>query len=173
MVAKAKSRSMTCVVAVCVASEAFVASCADGNTSGANALSSHARAGRNAYEVERLVSDDTTVVPAEHQDPLLVNAWGLAASPTGPWWVANADSNSSTLYDGEGVKQTLEVTVAGGPTGLVFHGGAGLLVNGFASRFIYATESGTLVAWAPQLQPNTVAVAVVNNSASEASYKGL
>ena len=29
---------------------------------------------------------------ASHVDAQLVNAWGLAASPTGPWWTANEAS---------------------------------------------------------------------------------
>src|SRR5258706_5831398 len=33
-------------------------------------------------------------------DPALVNAWGLAFSPTGPLWVANNGTNTSTIYTG-------------------------------------------------------------------------
>ena len=35
-------------------------------------------------------------------DPLLVNAWGIAASDTGPWWVADNGSGYSTVYKGDG-----------------------------------------------------------------------
>ena len=34
---------------------------------------------------------------ATRHDAHLVNAWGLAASPTGPWWVSNEASDTSTL----------------------------------------------------------------------------
>src|SRR5262245_7077898 len=34
-----------------------------------------------------LVSDDTSFTQAQVQDPNLVNPWGLAASPTGAWWL--------------------------------------------------------------------------------------
>src|SRR3954470_22323597 len=73
---------------------------------------------------------------SERTDAQLVNAWGLAASPTGPWWVANEARASSTLYDGLGRKQALTVRVQGGPTGVVFYGGRGFLVccGGFGGR---------------------------------------
>src|SRR5512144_549693 len=37
---------------------------------------------------------------ANLQDPDLVNAWGLALSPTGPLWVANNGTNTATIYTG-------------------------------------------------------------------------
>ena len=45
-----------------------------------------------------LVSDDTQFTPAQVQDPNLVNPWGLAASASGEWWVANEGTGTSTLY---------------------------------------------------------------------------
>ena len=71
---------------------------------------------RNAYAVRRLVSDERG--RAARVDRRLVNAWGLAASATGPWWTGNEASSTSTLYSGEGWKQLLTVSVAGGPTGV-------------------------------------------------------
>src|SRR5262245_30443941 len=41
----------------------------------------------DAFTVNRLVSDEANV--ATHQDTNLVNGWGIAASPTSPWWVSN------------------------------------------------------------------------------------
>ena len=83
--------------------------------------------GVNAYVVRGLVSDGylagTTV------DANLANAWGLAASETGPWWVANESTDTSTLYDGAGQKRALVVTVPGGPTGVVFNGTSGFVVR--------------------------------------------
>src|SRR5262249_39738133 len=46
-----------------------------------------------------LVSDDTQFTPAQVQDRNLVNPWGLAASPTGEWWIANQGTGTSTLYN--------------------------------------------------------------------------
>src|SRR4051812_37895863 len=74
-------------------------------------------------------------VASDRTDPQLVNAWGLAASPTGPWWVANEARASSTLYDGNGRKQALDVGVTGGPTGVAYYGGRGFIVRqGHARR---------------------------------------
>src|SRR2546422_707402 len=58
---------------------------------------------RNAYDVHALVADRRG--HATHADAQLVNAWGLASSPTGPWWTANEASATSTLYSGAGRKQ--------------------------------------------------------------------
>jgi uncharacterized protein (TIGR03118 family) len=83
-------------------------------------------------------------------DAQLVNPWGLAASPTGPWWVANEARGTSTLYAGNGRKQALTVRVDGGPTGVAYNGGRGFLLGrGAPARFIYACEDGTIRAWSP------------------------
>jgi uncharacterized protein (TIGR03118 family) len=126
----------------------------------------------NSYHRRDLVSDGG--VPAEHVDPDLINGWGLAASATSPWWVNAADSGKSLLYNGEGIKQSLVVAVPGEPTGIVFNGGPRFIIPGDgAARFLFASEDGTISAWSPSLVPNTQAVVVIDNSASEASYKGL
>jgi len=67
---------------------------------------------RNAYSVTRLVSDQPGVAP--HTDGNLVNAWGLTAGPTTPWWVADNGTDKSTLYNGDGTPRSLVVDVAGG-----------------------------------------------------------
>jgi uncharacterized protein (TIGR03118 family) len=126
----------------------------------------------NSYHRRDLVSDGG--VPAEHLDPDLINGWGLAASAAGPWWVNAADSGKSLLYNGEGIKSSLIVSVPGEPTGIVFNGGTGFVIPSVGvARFLFASEDGTISAWSPTLVPNTQAVVVVDNSASEASYKGL
>ena len=126
----------------------------------------------NSYHRRDLVSDGG--VPAEHVDPDLINGWGLAASASGPWWVNAADSGKSLLYNAEGIKNALIVSVPGAPTGIVFNGGPRFIIpNVAAARFLFASEDGTISAWSPSLVPNTQAVVVVDNSASEASYKGL
>src|SRR3972149_3175615 len=126
----------------------------------------------NAYTVTALVSNNG--VPGTTVDPHLVNAWGLGAGPTTPWWVNAADADKSLLYNAAGGKLALEVTVAGGPTGLVFNGdSAGFPVGATttAARFIFATESGTIAGWAGAL--GTTAQVKVDNSETGASYKGL
>ena len=59
-------------------------------------------------------------------DPHLINAWGLVAGPSTPWWVANNVTSTSTLYSGTGAVVPLVVSVAGAPTGIVFNGGVGV-----------------------------------------------
>ncbi len=97
----------------------------------ASSAASGAAARANAYGVARLVSD----VPglANHVDRHLVNAWGLAAGPAGPWWVADNGTDRSTLYDGRGGAIPLVVRVGGAPTGTVFNGGSGFVVQRSAS----------------------------------------
>jgi uncharacterized protein (TIGR03118 family) len=127
------------------------------------------------YAQHNMVSDGA--VPADHVDAALVNAWGLVASATSPWWVSDNGTDSSTLYNGNtGATLALRVGVAGAPTGVVFNGGSSFVVmNGTASgaaRFIFATEGGTIAGWNPGVAPRQAVVAV-DSSASGAVYKGL
>ncbi len=127
------------------------------------------------YAQHNFVSDGA--VSADHVDAALVNAWGLVASTTSPWWVADNGSDSSTLYNGNtGATIALRVGVAGAPTGVVFNGGTSFVVtNGTASgpaRFIFATESGAILGWNPAVAVTRAALAV-DNSAAGAVYKGL
>jgi uncharacterized protein (TIGR03118 family) len=126
------------------------------------------------YELTNLVSNQ--VGQAKHTDPLLVNGWGLAYGPTGPFWVSDEGSGWSTLYNGEGVKQGLEVLVpsagsgTGSPTGIVFNASQDFQVQGWASIFLFATLDGTISGWAPQSNPNASIIAVTT---AGASYTGL
>jgi uncharacterized protein (TIGR03118 family) len=130
-----------------------------------------------AYVVRPLVASG--IVRAPHRDPLLVNAWGLAASPTGPWWTANEARESSTLYSGAGLKQLLTVSVPGGPTGIVYYGGQGFRVTaGRATdpaRFIYACEDGMIRAWTPTVPSgwSTQSLVMVNGAKDAAVFRGL
>jgi len=123
------------------------------------------------FVVRRLVSD--------RADAQLVNAWGLAASATGPWWVANEARSSSTLYDGYGRKQALAVHVSGGPTGVVFYGGRGFVVrSGSAAapaRFLYACEDGMIRGWSPTVPGSwsTTAEIAVDAGGSGSVFRGL
>ena len=130
------------------------------------------------YMVTPLVSDQKGVAPT--RDKNLVNAWGLTASSTSPWWSANNGSNTSTLYGGDGTKISLTVKVAGAPTGAVFNGSTDFTVkHGGAqgpSVFIFATESGTILGWNPGVPPpptSTKAFVIKDRSNVDAEYKGL
>jgi uncharacterized protein (TIGR03118 family) len=132
---------------------------------------------RNAYELHGLVSDRQG--RAAHADPRLVNAWGLAASPTGPWWTANEASSTSTLYSGTGRKQLLTVGVPGGPTGVAWYAGKGFPVSAHGvtdpARFIYACEDGKLRAWTPTVPHgwSTESEIVVDEAAAAAVFRGV
>ena len=132
---------------------------------------------RNAYVVSSLVADRKQHAP--EVDARLVNAWGLAASPTGPWWTSNEASATSTLYTGRGRRQLLTVQVAGGPTGVVWHAGTGFRVAAGrvsdSARFIYACEDGKLRGWAPSVPTgwSTEAVVAVDEGASAAVFRGV
>jgi uncharacterized protein (TIGR03118 family) len=124
-----------------------------------------------AFSVHRLVTD--------RADPQLVNAWGLAASATGPWWVSNEARGSSTVYAGNGRKQAITISVPGGPTGVVYNAGSGFVVhaNGASgpARFLYACEDGHIRAWSPTV-PNgwsKTAVVAVDATGSGAIFRGL
>src|SRR3954470_422302 len=127
------------------------------------------------YVVTPLVSNGG--VPAAHTDPALVNGWGLAALTNSPWWVADNGTDKSTLYNGGGIKQTLEVMVPGGPTGLVANNaGTGFVVRNEttmatgSSRFIWSNEDGEIRGWSPAADGTHALVGV---AASGAIYKGL
>jgi len=127
------------------------------------------------YEQHDLVSDGA--VAADLVDAALVNAWGLVASATSPWWVADNGTGLSTLYNGTtGAKVALTVSVPGAPTGIVFNSGPSFVVASGAksgpARFVFASEDGTISGWNPTVAA-TQAVVGVDNSAGGAVYKGL
>src|SRR4051794_1326532 len=50
------------------------------------------------YLVHNLVADAQTTATADFYDPRIVNAWGLVASATSPFWTCNAGTGTSTVY---------------------------------------------------------------------------
>src|SRR5258705_2305232 len=52
------------------------------------------------YKRTDLVSNGPGVVPIT--DPHLVNAWGLVALPTSPWWTSDNGTGDSSLYNAAG-----------------------------------------------------------------------
>src|SRR2546426_4821555 len=50
-----------------------------------------------SYKQENLVSDLPGV--AATMDPNLINPWGIAFPPTGPFWISDNNAGVSTLYD--------------------------------------------------------------------------
>ncbi|HEV8544814.1 MAG TPA: TIGR03118 family protein [Candidatus Limnocylindrales bacterium] len=125
----------------------------------------------NLYSVHNLQSDVPGLAAATDSD--LVNGWGIVASPTSPWWVSDEGTEKSTLYNGNtGAKLGLVVSVAGGPTGVVFNGSTDFKVDAgtglAAARFIFATEGGTIAGWNGV---GTTAITAVTTP--DAAYLGL
>ncbi len=127
-----------------------------------------------------LISDNTQATPAQVQDPNLVNPWGLAASSTGEWWLANEGTGTSTLYKTSassattlslvvGVPPASTSSAHGAPTGVVFNGAGGFDVseNGKtgSSAFVFATADGTISGWSPSVDSNHAIVAATKPSA--------
>src|SRR6185312_13272080 len=126
-----------------------------------------------------LVSDGGTT---PHTDANLVNGWGLAFNPTGFAWVNDNGTSKSTLYDGNGVPQSLVVSIPSGtagaadPTGIIYNGTGQFQVTQAAvtdtALFIFAGEGGTISGWSPNVNA-TAAVIVVDGGAANKVYKGL
>jgi uncharacterized protein (TIGR03118 family) len=137
------------------------------------------------FAVRNLVSDGN--VPAEHTDTNLVNAWGLDALPTTPWWIADNGAGVSTLYDGEGIAQPLppatpsplvvQLPGASAPTGLVANPGDDFMITlaGVTgpARFLFASEDGVIDAWLRTTPLSDQAVTKIDATPMGAVFKGL
>ena len=109
-----------------------------------------------------------------HTDNQLTNPWGIAFIAGQPFWIANNNGGTSTLYDAQGNKQagTIGIPVAsvnpcptGCPTGIV----ANSTADFGGADFIFDTEDGIVASWAAGAN----AVVAKDNSAAAAVYKGL
>jgi uncharacterized protein (TIGR03118 family) len=117
-----------------------------------------------AFSQSNLVSDNQTGhLNAQIQDPNLINPWGVAFSPTGPFWVNNNHTGTATIYSVDPktdatAAEPLVVTIApptavpgvttASPTGIVFNNDPnGFMLNGQPATFIMDTEDGTISAW--------------------------
>ena len=126
------------------------------------------------YSLTNLDSD--LAGKARHQDTLLKNAWGLAYAPGQAFWVSDEASGWSTLYDGKGNKQSLQVIIpaangpyGGTPTGMVYNGSSQFKIDTWTSAFLFATLDGTIQGWS-DFEPSTALIAVTS---AGASYTGL
>lgn len=164
------------LLAACGGSQSPSGGSAGGNSTGNGAEGAPA----GGYQVSALTSDGK--VPAANSDASLVNPWGIAFNPSGPVWIANNGSNTSTLYIGGGSKFPLTVNIPAGsngpanPTGIAFNDGSGFsvgsgLLSGSAS-FIFDGEGGTITGWSALADPFNAIVAYDDGSGG-AVYKGL
>jgi uncharacterized protein (TIGR03118 family) len=134
----------------------------------------HSLPAASIYAQTNLASD----VPglAAFTDPNLVNPWGMANSATSPFWLSNQGAGNSTLYIGNGMPQSLVVTVPptgipSGPTGIVFNSSPTgfVLGDGSSASFIFDTLAGTIDAW----NGGEGTTAAIQNTAPGAVYTGL
>lgn len=132
-----------------------------------------------SYTQQDLVSDGSAT--AAHTDARLVNPWGLAVGSHGIV-VADNGTGYATIYDvnGNSVFSTVRVPGPGGaggaPTGVTINSSAtSFLIPGKtgtpSAQYIFVTEEGTIDGWSGQ-KTDKVASVVVDNSASNAVYKG-
>jgi uncharacterized protein (TIGR03118 family) len=127
-------------------------------------LANFASAGTQFYTQNNLVSDGT--VPGTTADPNLINPWGLAYAPGGPFWVANNNSNTSSIYSNTGSILASPITaVPNNPTGQVYNGSSDF----GGSSFIFDGEGGTVQGWTGGSTTNTL----VDNTSVNAVFKGL
>ncbi len=138
----------------------------------------HAAAPTPHFTVVNQVADQAGGAPLI--DPDLVNAWGLAFSPTGPIWVANNGTNTATIYPG-GVngapvtKAGLTVSIPGGAvTGQAFNDTTDFVVNAAGgsapATFLFVSEGGDVQAWSGPVSGTTASVV---QHVPGAIYKGL
>jgi uncharacterized protein (TIGR03118 family) len=136
-------------------------------------ISSVALAQQTGYAQTNLVGNTAGV--ANHTDAQLSNPWGISFIPGQGFWIANNNGGTSTVYNAQGVKNPLVVTIPtaqmnpcpqGCPTGTVAN--TDTTVFGHAS-FIFDTEDGIIASWFGQAN----AVVSVDNSQNGAVYKGL
>lgn len=124
----------------------------------------------DGFTQTNLVSDIPGL--AATTDPDLVNPWGVSFSSGSPFWVSDNGTGLATLYQGDGTKLGLVVTVpspdfgTAAPTGQVFNSSSSF--NG--DIFIFATEGGTITGWRGGL--GTTAE-ILYNPGTSAVYKGL
>lgn len=111
---------------------------------------------------------------AAHTDTQLSNPWGISVLPNQPFWIANNNGGTSTLYDAQGNKQQLVVGIPGAkvnpcnpgcPTGTVANS-TGQFGGG---SFLFDTEDGIVASWTGANN----AVVAFDDSANGAVYKGL
>ncbi len=129
------------------------------------------------FQQVNLVANSAAYSPAL-VDPTLLNAWGLAWSPTGIAWVNSLGGHVSELYTAEGalVRPGVNIpspadTIGGLPTGVVFAGGAGFtLANKQAGLFFFVGVDGIFSGWNGADGNNAQLIA---NNSSTSSYTGL
>jgi uncharacterized protein (TIGR03118 family) len=147
------------------------------------------------FTENKLVGSDPSI-GATQTDPNLINPWGVAESPTGPFWISENGTGLASIYsvtDGNVTTNAIPpITIAppagqsgpSAPDGQVFNAfasqGAFKLSDGSPATFLFATEDGTISGW--NAAAGTESLLAVDNSSNLAEgdpniggavYKGL
>src|SRR4051812_26698643 len=140
----------------------------------------------SAYRQQNLLSDSAGL--ALVLDPLLVNPWGITATASSPFWVANNGTSTTQLIRGGvgGAPIVLNpgmptVTIPGGlPTGTVANNVATefVLPGACASapcgaNFLFASITGNITGWDPNAPAAGSTTAVIAASQPGHVYTGL
>ncbi|HEV7681950.1 MAG TPA: TIGR03118 family protein [Pyrinomonadaceae bacterium] len=140
----------------------------------------------SAYRQTNFVSDIPGLAPV--LDPLLVNPWGISATASSPFWVANNGTSTTQLIRGDvgGAPVVLNaspqtVTIPGGlPTGTVASPTATdfVLPGACASapcgaNFLFASITGNITGWDPNAPAAGSTTAVIAASHPGHVYTGL
>jgi uncharacterized protein (TIGR03118 family) len=127
---------------------------------------------QTGYKQTNLVANIAGV--ANHTDAQLSNPWGISFANGSPFWIANNNGGTSTLYDAQGNKNALVVGIPsasmnpcspGCPTGTI----ANTTTDFNSGTFIFDTEDGIVANWTGAAN----AVVAFDNSKNGAVYKGL
>ena len=136
------------------------------------------------YRVINLTSNEPRV--ARHQDPNLINGWGMAFFGQGPFWLSDNITGVSTLYDHGGNPLPLVVTIPpapelpagskGSPAGIIANPTNKFVIsqNGQSgpAAFIYASLDGTISGWNPGVNV-TSSIIAVDRFSLHTGYTGL
>lgn len=188
-------RNAVALVSLGVVGLLTLVACGGGGSGAANSVSPPPVPVSSGLGDTALVSNKVGVVATTSViDANLSNPWGVAIAPGLPFWIADNNSNLSTLYNGMGDNETGSITganevgiaipasaagVPANPTGEVYNASGGLLISTSAGResalFIFDGEGGTIAAWARDSGATAVTAYDdgVANGANHAVYKGL
>lgn len=141
----------------------------------------------SAYRQRNFISDIPGLAPV--LDPFLVNPWGISASGSSPFWIANNGTSSTQLIRGDqpaGSPVVLNaspqtITIPGGPpTGTVANPTATdfVLPGACASppcgaNFLFASVTGNITGWDPNAPAAGSTTAVIAASHPGRVYTGL
>lgn len=115
---------------------------------------------------------DTIKLGATRIDPNLKNAWGMAISPSGAFWIASNYKGVITVYDRADNQLQDAVSIpfhgnhnGGSPTGMIYNNTTSFM----GYTFLIATENGTIEGWKTGSSTETL----IDHSTSHTVYKGI